>query len=199
MSAAQRNVHLESLSLTITFFKTGHLLFIASSVVAARVLNSNFKLLQRVRVFIEGWNIVILIIWWQVEALRKVLMSRWRPHLVIVHCSVLASKFVTSTSYSLMKKVDSRPHTVATSLRHSRMYLSLHFPRLTIAVFRVYVVQILCSIRLLLTTWRPLPLFILLKYLTVRIVNRDDRFTEALTNESLELILDFGLLLLQII
>ena len=66
-------------------------------------------------------------------------------------------------------------------------------------MFRVNVVQILSSIRLLLTTWRPLPLFILLKNLTVRIVNRNDRFTEALTDESLELILDFGLLLLQII
>ena len=49
----------------------------------------------------------------------------------------------------------------------------------------VDVVQILSSIRLLLPTWRSLPLFILLKYLTVRIMDRHDRFTEALTDESL--------------
>ena len=199
MSTAQRDVHLESLSLTITFFKTSHLLFIASSVVAARVLNSNFKLLKRVRIFIEGRYIIILLIRWQIKALWKVFMSRWRSHLVIVHCSVLVSKFVTSSTYTLMKKVDSWPHSVSSALRHSRMYLSLHFPRLSVAVLRVYIVQILSSIWFFLPTWRPLPLLVLLKNLTVRIVNRDDRFAEAFTDESLELVLDFGLLLLQII
>ena len=79
------------------------------------------------------------------------------------------------------------------------MYLSLHFPRLTVTVFRIDVVQILGSIRFFLTTWRPLPLLILLKNLPVRIMHRDDRFSEAFANESLELVLDFGLLLLKII
>ena len=199
VSTTQRYIHLESLFRTVIFFKTGHLFFMAPSVVAARVLNSNFKLLKRVRIFIERWHIVILIIRWQVEALRKFLMSRWRSHLVIVHRSILAGKLVASTSYSLMKKVDSWPHTIISTLRHSRMYLSLHFPWLSVAVLGIDVVQILSSIRFFLSTWWSLPLFILLKNLTVRIVDRHDRFTEPLSDKSLELVLDFGLLLLQII
>ena len=63
------------------------------------------------------------------------------------------------------------------------MYLCLFFPRLSIAVIRIDVVKVLSSIRLFLSARGSLPCLKLLKNLTFRVVDWDDRLAEAFTNQ----------------
>jgi hypothetical protein len=79
------------------------------------------------------------------------------------------------------------------------MDLSLHFPRLTIAVFWIDVVKILGSIRLLLPTRRSLPGLELLENLALVVEDWDYRLSVAFTYESLEFVLDLWLLCFEVV
>ena len=164
--------------------KAAHLLFYR---VALRrtlsVLYRNFKLVDRVRVFIKRWNVILLFVRWQVKSLRQVFLARRRPYLIETSGRILVDKFTTPCN-AVMKKVDSRSHAhSSSSLRNSRMDLCLLFPRLSIAVIWIDVIKVLCSIRLFLSARRSLPCLKLLENLTVRIVDWDNRLAEAFTDE----------------
>ena len=73
-------------------------------------------------------------------------------------------------------------------------------PCVPIRASRIGVIKILSSIGLLLPAWWPLPLLKLLEWYAINVVHRYNWISvNCLSDEILQLILDFGLLLLQVL
>ena len=101
-----------------------------------------------------------------------------------------------------MEEIDPGPHTIRWySLWVPLVYLSLSLPRLTVTILRVNIVEVLRTIGLFLSTWRSLPLLELLEHLAIHIVYGHDWLwlAETLSDECLQFVLNFWLLLLQIV
>ena len=79
------------------------------------------------------------------------------------------------------------------------MDLSLHFPRLTIAMLWLDIVKVLGSIWLLLSAWRSLPGLKLLEDLAFVVQDWDYRLAVAFAYESLEFVLDLWLLCFEVV
>ena len=124
-------------------------------------------------------------------------MARRRSHLVEVHGSILVGE-LTASSDALMEKVNARSHAISAWLLPS-VNLCLHLQGLPIAVLWIQIIQILSTVRLLLATGRALPLFKLLKGPSVLVMDWDYGLAETLSHESLQLVFDFRLLLLEVV
>ena len=121
----------------------------------------------------------------QVEPLRQILLPRRRSHLVVIHRGVLVGEFA-ATRDPVVEKVDPGAHAIRRhSLRHALVNLGLHLPRLTVAVLGVDVVEVLGTIWFFLARWRALPLFELLKDLSIGVNNGYNRLAKAFTNQCL--------------
>ena len=124
-------------------------------------------------------------------------MARRWSHLVVIHSSVLVGE-LTTPGNALMEKVYAGPHTISAWLLAS-VNLGLHLKRLSIAVLRIQIIQVLGTIRLLLSAGRPLPLFKLLEGPPLFVMDRDNGLAEPLSHQRLELIFDLWLLLFEIV
>ena len=130
-----------SLAVRGALVKASHLFLTSALGLTLSILNSNFELVERIRVRVQRRNVTLFVIWGQIESLRKVFVARRGPHLVEALRSILVCE-LTASRDPVMEEVDPGPHAVGRySVRHcTSVNLCLHLPGLTIAVFRVHVV-----------------------------------------------------------
>lgn len=151
----------------------------------------------------------------ETQVLGRVLVSRGWPHLIrVVIESLVDLREVTAPIHAVMEEVDAWSHAVwrgwprdSTLWPHTIWPLvlpSIHvlnLPSLSLAALcgRLCVIQVLSSVWLLLATRRPLPLLKLLVYHAVLVLYGNDWLPLSLTDKALQLVLDLGLLLLQVL
>ena len=127
-------------------------------------------------------------------------MPGWRPLSIERKRSVLIRK-VRAAIDALMKEVNSRTLTVRRiASLIGGMNCCLGSPCLSITASWICVIQVLSSIRFLLPARRTLPLFELLEWQSINIMYWYNWISVyCFTHKVLEFVLDFGLLLFQIL
>lgn len=114
-----------------------------------------------------------------------------------IHGRILVGKLAAPID-PVVEKVDARPHAVGIGSL-TNVNLRLQLPRLTVALLRVEIIQILGPVGLFLTTWGSLPLLKLLENLAIGVVDWHNRLAITLTHECLKLVFDLRLLLFQVV